>query len=491
MPILTLKTKDKLIEIPFSGEPLLSSVLESAGVAFSSPCGGNGKCGKCIVDVVGDVSTPSNREAALGKRLACKTVLLGDATVSLPDGYGEYAYIEAETGKIKAENSGIKYGAVLDLGTTTLALKLFSGNGDVLAEATEINPQRSVSADVIGRINASLYGKGGFLQAIVVETINKMLENACETANISPSEIEKTVVVGNTAMLYLLCGYNPKSISASPFSADNLFGKEISSPIKAYLPPCINAFVGADLVCSVLASNMCDRSETSLLCDIGTNGEIALWRNGRLYVTSAAAGPAFEGAEISCGSQCVEGAIDAVWQENGKVLVRTVNGAPAVGICGSGLIDAVATFLELGYIDASGNSPDKLKLPVREADIYITNEDIRALQLAKSAICSAIISLLEAANTNLSEIKRLYLCGGFGNKLNIKSAVKIGLIPAELEEKAYPIGNGALTGGALLLLDAAYTEKAKAVVNNATHIGLGGNETFNKLFIDNIPFEKN
>ena len=478
---------NEITEICFSGSPLLRELLEKSGFPVDSPCGGKGKCGKCAIEVSGDISAPTEEEIKRKIRLSCKTKLLGDAKVVLPENYGKAISVEITTEEIKA-SADFNYGAVLDIGTTTLALKLFSGDGRAVARSTGVNPQRSVSSDVIGRIEASRGGKAEKLKNQISDAISDLIADACKQAEIKEDQIGKTVVVGNTAMLYLLCGLDPKSLANAPFEADNLFDIIINDPINDYLPPCITAFVGADLVAAVLASGMCDKKETALLCDIGTNGEIALWKAGKLYVTSAAAGPAFEGAEISCGCPCADGAIESVTVEDGKVKARTVNGSPAVGICGSGLVDAVAVFLELGYIDENGASPSQLNLPSKGEPVYITKEDVRALQLAKSAVRSAMELLLEVTETSLDEVAKLYLSGGFGNSLNLRSAVIVGLIPRELSEKAVLMGNGALSGGAMLLFDDINIEKTKAFVRNSCHVELGGNPRFNELFVKKLNF---
>ncbi len=488
MPILKITTKNKTKEMHFSGTPLLSSLLEQTGCFLHALCGGRGICGKCAVKVWGEISYPKEAEMENGMKLACKTRLIGDATVEITDNYNETAVVETLMGEIDANSCDFKYGIALDIGTTTLALKLFSGGGDVLAESVAVNPQRSVSSDVVGRIDAAINGKLDSLRNMVIESITMLIEKACSDAKIEPTQIEKTVITGNTAMLYFLCGINPKSLAFVPFKADNLFDITIDSPIKVYLPPCINAFVGADLVCSVLASGMCESDKTALLCDLGTNGEIALWKEGKLYVTSTAAGPAFEGVGISCGCPCSNGAVDKVWWENRRINLHTVNDMPEIGLCGSGLIDAVATFLKQGYLDSSGVTSTQLNLPSKGKPLFLTNDDIRALQLAKSAIYSGIETLLESTSTSLEEIESLYLSGGFGNRLDVNSAAEIGLISKELISKTYQIGNGALHGATLILFDDENKKKAQAIANNTEHIQLGGNEYFNKRFVENISF---
>ncbi|MBE6692404.1 MAG: DUF4445 domain-containing protein [Ruminococcaceae bacterium] len=486
MPRLKIITEETQKEITFSGAPVLKDLLKQEGYFIDSPCGGNGKCGKCTVKLFDGISHSNNLQWEI--KLACKTILTADTTVKLPEIFIENAFVETDIGTIQSKNCKFQYGAALDIGTTTIALKLFSKEGKAVAEAVSVNPQRSVSSDVMGRISAAVDGKLPLLNLQITDCINNLFENICNTAGIERKDIEKTVITGNTAMLYLLCGINPKSIAVAPFKADNLFGVEINSPVKAYLPPCINAFVGADLVCSVIASGMCESNKTALLCDIGTNGEIALWKNGRLYVTSAAAGPAFEGAEISCGCPCVDGAIDKVWFENQRIFTHTINNSPAVGICGSGLIDAVAAFLEQGYIDSDGISPSVLNLPSHGKPISITAEDIRALQLAKSAVCSAIETVLAATSVEFDEIEAFYLVGGFGNRLNLDSAVEIGLIPKALARKTKQMGNGALKGAAMILFDEGLKQKAIETALKAEHIQLGGNELFNQRFCENLRF---
>ena len=250
----------------------------------------------------------------------------------------------------------------------------------------------------------------------------------------------------------------------------------------------MNAFVGADVTCAVLDSLMCDGDDTSLLCDIGTNGEVALWKNHHLYVTSAAAGPAFEGGTISCGVGCVSGAVDNVTIKTGEITATTVDDAKAVGICGSGLITAVSSFLELGYIDNSGYGEDIPIINANGGSVRLTQDDIRALQLAKSAICSGIEILLERTNTDLNEIKTFYIAGSFGNNLSIESAVNIGLFPKELKNKVKLIGNAALSGAIKLLFDPTNIEKSKLLAKDSTHINLAGEDDFYKAFIKNIDF---
>ncbi len=486
MPRLTIKKADELKTVYFSGNPILQDVLTENGFYISSPCGRKGTCGKCRVLLSGDVSSPNQKELSAGCRLACQARLLGDAWVELDSSNDDMnIQVDSRNTSLLIKKEDWKYGIAIDIGTTTIVLRLFSETGKAISEETAVNPQRSVSADIIGRIDASLKGKDELLKTQIRDCIKKLTRKACEKAGISETDIEKAVVSGNTAMLYLLLGYSPRSIATAPFISERLFGENYGS---CYIPKCMNAFVGADITCGVLASELWKSNDISLFCDIGTNGEIVLWKEGILYNTSAAAGPCFEGAEISCGCGSIRGAIHKVCIENGRIKAFTIENEPAVGICGSGLIDAVAVFLELGYINQNGEVLHPLILSANGGNIEITAEDIASVQLAKSAIASAIEMLLKHSETHPKDIKNLYIAGGFGNSLSFESARRIGLIPYEFSGNLKFIGNSSLKGASMLLFDSREIEKSEILVEKSRHVTLGGNEDFNSAFIKNMMF---
>ncbi len=387
------------------------------------------------------------------------------------------------------KNTTNKYGAAVDLGTTTVVLKLYSADGVCIGEASAFNPQREFSADVIGRISKALQGEGEKLQKNITDCIFNLLTKACDFAGIHNTDVNRMVITGNTAMLYLLTGRNPVSISRFPFKADQLFGEWIDFlGIKTYLTPCVSAFVGGDTVSALLWADILCKKETALLCDIGTNGEIALYKDGNLYVTSVAAGPAFEGGDISCGCAGTEGAVYRVWAEDGKVYSHTIGNKPAIGICGSGLIDAVSAFLEEGYIDAEGTALHSLVIKAGGKNIFLNQKDIRALQLAKSAVAAGIECILSRTGTDAADIKNMYLSGAFGVKIDPQSAVNIGLFPKELKNKVRFIGNGALNGAEKMLFDDSYCGFAKDLAAKAKTLFLGGSKDFNRSFIKNMRF---
>ncbi len=480
MAILTVIQNGKSTEISFEGTPLVSELLEQAGIFAPHPCGKKGTCKKCKAQMTGNISNNEN--------LTCQTRLLGDAEVILrqSDSIEQIQQGTKNQFEVIAPLSS-NYGAAIDIGTTTVVLNLCDlSTGAVLTNCAKLNSQTAIAADVMGRIDAALKGKLKILQQQILSDISELLSTACRKADIECSAVESMVITGNTTMLYLLTGKNPQSLATAPFEADELFGCETEIlGIKTYLPPCMNAFVGADITCAVLTSGMTEDSSTSLLCDLGTNGELALWKGGKLSVTSTAAGPAFEGVGISCGCQSISGAIDKVCLNGDSVQVHTINDIPAKGICGSGLIDAVAVFLETEEIDETGAIDDDLIL---SENVILTDRDIRVFQLAKAAVAAGMQTLIEKSGLSPDEITKLYIAGGFGAHLNIESAIKTGLILSEFKSKEIVLGNASLTGATELIFDVNKISLLQKLADNSQHISIGGDPLFNENYIEQMMF---
>ncbi len=484
MYTLTVTDKDKTYELSFEGTPTVQQVLEENGVTMPHPCGGRGVCGNCRIEVSGEVSSPDEKEAAFGCRLSCRTTLYGNASATLC--VDKHIHAESTTQNIKGcdlQKNSDRVGAAVDIGTTTVALSVYDmGAGVCLAAETALNPQSTVSADVIGRMDAAIRGRLTELQDMVTGCIKELAQ---KTGYLD--KIEKWIITGNTTMLYLLTGRNPESLSAYPFLADCLFGNEFSFLGKeAYLPECMHAFVGADITCAIIDSGMCDVKETSLLCDIGTNGEMALWKNGKLYVCSTAAGPAFEGAGISCGCQSVEGAIEQVSLMGDCLQIRTIGGTKPIGLCGSGIIDAIACLLDQGTIDETG-AIEEDEVAICDG-ISLQRKDIRNVQLAKAAIAAGIKTLLLATDTSEEEINTCYIAGGFGSHLHIDSAIRIGLLPQGFETKINVIGNAALKGAARLLTEPELAQNVHGMVSEATCMNLAGMPEFSESYVEEMFF---
>lgn len=475
----------------FQGQPLLDDVLIEHGLGLAHPCGGRGSCGKCRVEVQGCVSPMNAAERQAGCRLCCQVRLYGDCVATLqPEQSMAQIAFDAD-GEVPAPSvgRGAGYGIAADIGTTTLAVALYSlEDGACLARAGGENPQRVYAADVMGRIDAALKGELCALQALIENALRTRMEACCAQAAIAFEQVERLVVTGNTTMLYLLMGRNPKSLAFAPFHADHLFGEWVTLLGKqTYLPPCMNAFVGADITCAALFSSICNQKDTALLCDVGTNGELALWSDGTLWVSSTAAGPAFEGACITCGVDSIPGAIDHVWVDGAKICCHTLEHMSATGLCGSGLVDAVAAFLKLGLIDETGAMDhDKLTLT---GSVALYQADVRNVQLAKAAVGAGITVLMKQARIPVQQVKTLYLAGGFGSTLNVHAAASVGLLPDELADRTVTLGNAALAGARMILTHHGAENEARRIAQAARHVDLGGNPLFGELYVENMGFD--
>lgn len=464
---------------------LLSDVLSIGGVHIDQPCGGKGTCKRCGVLV--------NSES----RLACRTKVESDMRVELGASNNFSRILAGTAGEFVSENPlYTRFGMSVDIGTTTICASLFSHDGGS-ASVTRKNPQTASGADVISRIEKAVGGYSVELAKSVRNAISEMSSELASKKGIAPNEIDAAVITGNTAMLYLLAEHSPEPLSHAPFEADRLFGEfvdsdifahEISQNAKVYLPRCISAFVGGDITTAILASGMCESGETSLLVDIGTNGELALWHSGKLACCSTAAGPAFEGAGISQGTYGINGAIDRVWIDGGKVCCSTIGGSPAVGICGSGIVDAVSVMLKLGVIDETGAFDDGDRFELQNG-IGVTAQDIRKIQLAKGSVRAGLETLLEISDVSKDKVKKLYIAGGFGNYVNLENAAAIGLIPPELVGSAVAVGNAAHTGASMLLQDKSLISKSERLASLANTIALDANPVFTENYMTYMMFE--
>ncbi|MBE6620433.1 MAG: DUF4445 domain-containing protein [Ruminococcaceae bacterium] len=474
----------------------LSDILSDAGLVAPHPCGGHGKCGKCAVRVVGEVSpmTETERDALRGAgyptdgsyRLSCLAEAIGNLTLY-------YNTIDASLQgvvqgfckefSIDPPRLGNGIGMAVDIGTTTVAAYLYDlTNGKRLAETCVENPQKVHGADVISRVGHALTGGGEQLKQEIEECLGDLERELSQRAGVqAPGTV---VAVGNTAMLHLLTGTDVSPLAAAPFILKRSFGEWEND---RYYPPCISAYVGADMTAAILSSGMCEHpNKTSLLIDVGTNGEMALFHRGELTTCSTAAGPAFEGAGISCGSMAVPGAVSEVWAEDGHIAYRTIEDRPPVGLCGTGLIDAAAVLLELGLMEDSGFMETDAVLG--ESGLVLTRADIRQLQLAKAAIRAGIDTLLADRGLTYTDVDVLYLAGGFGSYLHPGSCAAIGMIRRELIDKIEVLGNAAGQGASMMLLSREEMSRAEEIARSATTLELSTSGVFMEKYVDGMLF---
>ncbi len=485
--VTVLRDGRKTVVSAQTGETILEA-LARAGIAVSAPCGGLGRCRKCAVRATGALACEDGARLDEQTVLACRTRLAGDARVCLSESKAEILQTGISTGNETDGEAGL--GVSVDVGTTTLAAYLVErSTGRVLASDARLNPQRPHGADVISRLSFAIEGEenAALLQREILAAIDEMTRSMLERVERAGEEIRCRALVGNTVMMHLLGGYPARSLAFAPFTpAYTALHEKMLGGVRTILGGCISGYVGADTLAAALACGLDERGENAMLIDIGTNGEIMLKKDGRYFACSCAAGPAFEGAHIACGTGAVAGAIDHARIENGEIVYTTIGGGEATGVCGSGLIDLTAALLERGDVTPMGRMGEDVRLSGR---VYLARSDIREVQLAKAAIASGIRILAEQAGAALADIEKVYLAGGFGNFIGLDSACRIGLLPAELREKIVPVGNAAGSGSVRLLVSERARRRAEALRQATRCVELAATPDFNDVYTDELLFE--
>ena len=487
------------ITIPVEeGTTLLQAEIQ-AGLKPSAPCGGNGTCGKCKVTL-----------QAGAEVLACQTIVTANMVVTVPQ--ESAARILTQSQSVQCVPDGTDaYTLAIDIGTTTVVAYLLSGKtGALLAQASTLNPQGQYGADVISRIQYVLDG-GQELQQCILAALDSLTRQAAKQAGIAPEDITRAAIVGNTAMHHLLLGIDPRPLITPPYMPKERLERTLKAsgwlPISGEIRilPNIAGFVGGETVGCLVASRFDRREALTLLIDIGTNGEMVLGDRDRAVACSTAAGPAFEGAEIAMGMPAATGAISKVWLEDGKICCSTIDDAKAIGICGSGLIDALAVFLETGLLDETGLMADEDEVEDAFAgylgededgtcvwltdEVKVTQADVRKLQLAKASIAAGIQILLEERGLAVTEVEQVILAGGFGSFLNKKSAAAIGLIPAELEQVTVSVGNAAGEGAVSAALSEDARQELGSLQQEMRYVELSTHKKFSDAYMAEMFFE--
>ncbi len=495
--------------VSFSKETLLSAFTESFSVPM--PCGGNHTCGKCKVRAEGALSPLSEaekrhltkEEIASGIRLACASSAVGDCTITILQNKQDDRSVMLDGAQKMIEQEGI--GIAVDIGTTTIAVYTYQ-NGERVRAIGEHNKQSVFGADVITRIGVN---QPQTLHQTIVSQLDCLFKRAIDQIA-APNEVNRIVVTGNTTMLHFFYGYDPSSLAVSPFRTVSLFDEEQPASkwfpayenAVLYLPPCISAYVGADMVCAMEAADFLNDQKTALLADIGTNGEMALVHKGQLVTCSTAAGPALEGACIRQGMPAGVGAIDNVFLNEDQTIGYHVIGEEAPrGLCGSGLIRLMALLVDLEIVDETGavneecgvyeslidEDEEGLFIKIGDSGIVLTQRDIRQIQLAKASICAGILTMLHHCGVSADEVHTFYICGGFGSYIDPNAAATIGLIPASLASRVKVLGNAAGTGAANLLGDSG-REYARAIAGQAHIIELSESPFFMEQYVEQMSF---
>ncbi len=412
------------------------------------------------------------------------------------------------------------YGLALDIGSTKIAVFWVDlSNGAVIKQAGIMNPQIPFGEDVVNRI--SYANQGEFerkrLQEVLVKTINDHIIETSQNLNIRLNQIVDMVVVGNTVIHHLFCGFPVKSLGESPYLPfikkglsilANEIGIHIAGNANIYLPPIIAGYVGADHTAAILATRMASAKETICLIDVGTNTEISLINHRFIRSCSCASGPAFEGAHIQDGMRAASGAIEKVQIDENKITFQTINQKPPVGICGSGILSIAAEFHRNHIIDQRGvfQSNHELthekngqkyvvvanKMEGDESyEIRVTRKDINEIQLAKGAIRTGIEILCKKSGIKPGDIDQFLIAGAFGTHLHLESAIEIGMFPDVDINRYHQIGNAAGVGARELLVNAALRKEAKDLVESIQYIELTVEPEFSNIYVQALYLERN
>jgi uncharacterized 2Fe-2S/4Fe-4S cluster protein (DUF4445 family) len=530
------------VEVP-EGTSLLEASRRS-GLAVEAPCNGAGTCGKCRVRV----APPRNAGAADPRDvLACQVEVAGDLVVEIPrssltglqilteglqsrvpvaprirklfrpeqdqtDVFAGADWVDSEPG----DTSGESFGLVVDIGTTTLVASLVDlGSGVERLSRSALNPQARHGQDVLSRIQMGSTAEGlERLQGELIAELNSLVRSLCTGSGVAPGRIHEAVFSGNTTMLHLAAGADPRSLGRFPYTpvlaghqylgARDL-GLEIAPGGQVYLPPFLSAYVGADIVSGILATELHHQPGVVLLVDIGTNGEMVLSVDGRLTATSTAAGPAFEGMNIACGMRASAGAVEVFAVDGQDIRVETIGAAEPVGLCGSGLLDLVGELAWHGSLDRNGRFAGAGRHPhpglggrleSREGKpvfqvagpVFLTQKDVRQVQLAKGAVRAGIDLLLRSQGLEPAQVDRVLIAGSFGYHLRTPTLVNLGLVPETFGDRVTFVGNTSQSGGRGFLVNARSRADMAELATRVRVLELANDPAFEKTFVAAMAF---
>ena len=530
------------VEAPI-GTTLLEAV-QAAGLGLDAECGGRGTCGGCRVRFLEGAPPPSPEDHLLleppaikeGWRLACQVVLSTDCRILIPAVAPAGAIrilTEAAAPAGPAAGGGPRltgYGAAVDIGTTTVVCYLVDlAQARQLDVASFANPQQVFGADVISRI---VYAHQGAAQLVetrdcLVTAIEEHLAGLCSRHSLPIEAVHTLTAVGNLTMMHLFRGVDPWPLGVAPYQpvfteAPPLAGSELGfrrlARTRVKLLPGVGGHLGSDAVAGLVALGLAHRARPALFIDLGTNGEIAILSRRLAAGCSCAAGPAFEGVHISCGMAAVPGAVERVGDEDGRLQLDTIGGAPPLGLCGSGLADAVAILLRRGLLLPTGRLLAADQLPVdlspelrgrlRQEDgpdgrsrrrfvlyedgasgsIFLTQPDIRQVQLAKAAIRTGVEVLLEETDLRPDDIDSVFVGGAFGSSVRAESLLALGVLPASLRGRIHSAGNVAGMGAKLALMFPERFADARRIARRLEHVQLGGRPDFQSRFAQHLRF---
>lgn len=525
MPIIKVILDDSELQIPFTTGTTIRDVLHSSGIYLHSECGGKGTCGRCIIQVHGEIEhkLTDNEKTHLTKdqqehgiRLACQFKPSESLNITI-----EYQYFNSKWKILHEKNNllnnddqvnltnnkkSLPLGVAIDIGTTQIRLSIcdMSNQKRILIRSV-LNPQIYFGADVLSRLVSASESEqnANEISLLVIEAIAKILADIELKENIDLQQIGKIMIVGNTAMLTLLTKKNYELLLNPDYWTQDIDcniknTKHLNSLWKVLLDaqigiaPPLAGFVGSDLLAGVIASELLEKTAGTLLIDFGTNSEIALWDGNLLRVTSAAGGPAFEGCGLSCGMPAIAGAIYEIEMLNDSDInyYNVIENINANGFCGSGIVDIIANLINLGILKKNGNFIKTFEtgftVLAGNSNITIKKRDVDLFQRAKAAVGAGVKFLINDAGMKINDIKRICICGEFGRFLNIKNAQTIGLIPNINEQNIELCGNTALLGSEHLLFSKDFSLEIEELKHKAKILNLANFLEYDTMFIENL-----
>lgn len=483
-----------------------------AGLGFEYPCGGTGTCGKCMVDIEVD--------GVRSRVKACSTKVKDGMVVTLADNSKEKDDVMttgvSESVALSPALEGFDVerplGVAFDIGTTTIAAYLMDlKTGATIDVLGELNEQIKYGADVVSRCIFALKNGVEEISACVNSQADKMIGSLLSKNGLSKDDVCLITIVGNTCMHHIFAGINPTTLVEIPYmpTVYEAFDKpatdfftNVNKDAKVFFLPVIAGFVGADTVGAMLAVRFDEKKKNTLLLDIGTNGEMVMGSSDRYVACSTASGPAFEGAKILFGMRGAAGAIDHVDFEDGELKISVIGDVKAVGICGSGLIDIITVLLDEGVIMPGGRFDRKYEGSLKDRvqdiegakcfvltdEVYLTQKDIREVQLAKGAIAAGIEILSKTLGITYDDIDQVLIAGAFGNHMRKESMCRIKLLPPELLDRIVPVGNAAGEGSKMALLSKKEYSHAQQIAKKAEFVELASHPDFQQLFIAQLDF---
>ena len=493
----------------FSSETLLIDLIYDAGLGVTSPCGGKGTCGKCSVKASGMLSEKTEKEKEFlsdeNMRLACQAKAAGDIEITLDD---TSPVLEKFHIKIDSDSD---FGAAVDIGTTAVKMSLVNLKTKISYNlASYLNPQRRFGHDVISRISASS-DENAFISmtSLIRTSIENGIYSALKEFNIGPEKLKKIAVSANTVMTYLCHGKKISSLGIFPYETSQKefppvkagsLGFKIFQDADILTLPLVSAYIGGDLVSGAAFTEKQGLPGNVFFTDLGTNGEIFLKVKDRIFAASCAMGPALEGMNISCGMTAEDGAITHAELKNGKFIFSCIGDAEPVGISGTGLIDAISLLINYGLIARNGSfnkksdppegvvfDKENMRIYLTEK-VYITQKDIRNIQLAKGAVLAASEILLQEAGIKSDEINHTAIAGSFGDNLDIDNFRNLKFLPDFKNSEYSFLGNTSLESAQIACFDEAYFNRAVEISKKIEYIELSNHKSFNDIFMGSIDF---